>query len=60
MREEIKNQTTNLTGQDLFGLPVDTNVLFSNHKNIYKRSVEKRQRKLLKKISFILPFLNVG
>jgi hypothetical protein len=56
----MKNQTANLIGQDLFGLPVDTNVLFSNHKNIYKRSVEKRQRKLLKKISFILPFLHVG
>jgi hypothetical protein len=56
----MKNQTANLIGQDLFGLPVDTNVLFSNHKNIYKRSVEKRQRKLLGKISFILPFLHVG
>jgi hypothetical protein len=43
MREEIKNQTVNLSGQDLFGLSVDTAVLFSNHKNIYKRSVEKRQ-----------------
>jgi hypothetical protein len=60
MREGIKNQAANLTGQDLFGLPVDTAVLFSNHKNIYKRGVEKRQRKLLGKISFILPFLNRG
>jgi hypothetical protein len=60
MREEMKNQTANLIGQDLFGLPVDTAVLFSNHKNVYKRSVEKRQRKLLGKISFILPFLNKG
>ncbi len=60
MREEIKNQTVDLIGPDLFGLPLDTAVLFSNHKNIYKRGVEKRQRKLLAKISFILPFLDPG
>ena len=60
MREEIKNQNVELTSQDIFGLPVYTDVLFSNHKNIYKRSVEKRQRKLLAKVSFIRPFLNTG
>lgn len=60
MSEEMQNQTAHLTGQDLFGLPVDTAILFSNHKNIYKRRIEKRQRKLLKKISFILPFLHEG
>lgn len=60
MREEMKNQNVELASQDLFGLPVDTAVLLSNHKNIYKRSVEKRQRKLLGKISFIHPFLYEG
>lgn len=60
MREETKNQNVEPASQDLFGLPVDTDVLFSNHKNIYKRGIEKRQRKLLAKISFIRPFLNTG
>ncbi len=43
--------------QDLFGLPVDTTVAFSNHKGIYKRRIEKQQRKLLKKLAFLPPFL---
>ena len=57
---ELQNQTASLINKDLAGLPVDTAVLFSNHKNIYKRRVEKRQRKLLRKISFIQPFLHEG
>jgi hypothetical protein len=60
MREEIKNQNVEPASQGIFGLPVYPDVLFSNHKNIYRRSVEKRQRKLLAKISFIRPFLNAG
>jgi hypothetical protein len=44
--------------QDLFNLPVNTDVMFTNHKNIYKPAIEKRQRKLLQKISFIKPFLH--
>lgn len=60
MTMELQNQTARLRNMDLSGLPVDTTVLFSNHKNIYKRGVEKRQRKLLRKISFIHPFLHEG
>jgi hypothetical protein len=41
----------------IFGLPVDRNILFSNHKNQYRKKVEKRQRKLIVKIPFIKPFL---
>ena len=41
----------------VFGLPVDRNILFSNHKNIYKKRVEKRQRKLFMKIGPLKPFL---
>ena len=41
----------------IFGLPVDPKVLFSNHKDIYKKRIEKRQRKLIIKLSFIRPFL---
>ena len=45
--------------QKIFGIPVDRNVLFSNHKKVYKRSVEKRQRKLFLKMSFLKPFLDI-
>ena len=39
-------------GSQVFGLPVDREILFSNHKDIYKKRIEKRQRKLIVKISF--------
>jgi hypothetical protein len=43
--------------QNVLGLPVDRNIIFSNHKDTYKQGTEKRQTKLLQKISFIKPFL---
>jgi len=39
------------------GLPIDPDCMFSNHKNVYKKRVEKRQTKLLEKLPFIKPFL---
>jgi len=47
-------------GAQIFGLPVNREILFSNHKEIYKQRVEKRQRKLIVKISFLKPFLKKG
>ena len=44
----------------IFGLPIDREVLFSNHKNIYKKSIEKRQRKLFLKLPFLKNFLEPG
>ena len=44
----------------IFGLPVDREILLSNHKNIYKKRIEKRQRKLIVKLSFLKPFLRRG
>jgi len=41
----------------IFGIPVKREILFSNHKNVYKKKIEKRQRKLIVKISFIKPFI---
>jgi hypothetical protein len=41
----------------IFGLPVDREALFSNHKDVYKKRIEKRQRKLVVKIGPIKPFL---
>ncbi len=41
----------------IFNLPVNKKVIFSNHKNIYKKGIEKRQRQLLVKLPFLPPFL---
>jgi hypothetical protein len=49
-----------IIGPQIFGLPVDRDTLFSNHKEIYKKRVEKRQRKLIVKLSFLKPFLKKG
>ena len=46
--------------QNLFGLPVDRDILFSNHKGTYKKGIEKQQTKFIEKISFIKPFLKEG
>jgi hypothetical protein len=44
----------------VFGLLVDREFMFSDHKERYKPRVEKRQRKLITQISFIRPFLEPG
>jgi hypothetical protein len=49
-----------LMGPQIFGLPVDRDTLFSNHKKTYKKRIEKRQRKLIVKLSFLKPFLKTG
>jgi hypothetical protein len=46
--------------EELFGLTVDTGVLFSDHKGIHRRGIENRQRKLLEKLSFLSPHLEPG
>ncbi len=55
MTEISKNQKG--IEQNVLGLPVDRNIIFSNHKGAYKQGVEKRQTKLFQKISFLKPFL---
>ena len=57
---ESAYEPTEIMGQQIFGLPVDRETLFSNHKKIYKNRVEKRQRKLIVKIPFLKPFLKKG
>jgi len=42
----------------VFGLPVERNIIFSNHRNAYRKKIEKRQRKLIVKISFLKFFLH--
>ena len=43
--------------QDSPDLPFNREIMFSNHKNVYKRSLEKRQTKLLKRIVPVGHFL---
>lgn len=52
-------KSLNIFGQPvmIFGVPVDQKTIFSNYKGIYKKRVEKRQRKLIIKIAFITFFL---
>lgn len=50
-------QMTGSQVRQLVGLAVDTGVMFTNHKDVYKKGVEKRQRKLLDKVQFLQPFL---
>lgn len=40
-----------------FDLPVNRKFIFSNHKNVYKKRIERRQRRFMMKLSFIKPFL---
>lgn len=58
MAQEMQNPMSSSSRQVLLDLPVNTDVMFTNHKNIYKQTIENRQRKLLKKIPFIRPFLH--
>ncbi len=53
-------EPTGMTGPQIFGLPVDRETLFSNHKKIYKKRIENRQRKLIVKLPFLKPFLKTG
>jgi hypothetical protein len=55
-----QNLTRKVPKEELYGLAVDTAVLFSDHKGVYGRQIEKHQRKLLAKLSFLSPFLEPG
>jgi hypothetical protein len=46
--------------QSPYDLPVNREIIFSSHKNIYKKRIERRQRDLLKMIFFLKPFLGQG
>ncbi|MGD9225946.1 MAG: hypothetical protein PVF26_05540 [Desulfobacterales bacterium] len=53
-------EPTGPMGPQIFGLPIDRETLFSNHKKIYKKRIENRQRKLIIKLAFLKPFLKQG
>jgi hypothetical protein len=49
--------TIGVIQQKIFGIPVDRQVLFSNHKKAYRKSIEKRQRNLIMKVTFLKSFM---
>ncbi len=49
--------TVGIVQQKIFGLPVDTGIIFSNYRGVYKKRIEKRQREFIVKLSFLKPFL---
>ncbi len=53
----MQNIANDSSSQELFGLAINHEILFSNHKSVYKRRIEKQQTKLLKKASFLKHFL---
>lgn len=57
MTQGMGNSTTGPQENSIFGLPVSPRIIFSNHKKVYKKGIEKRQTKLMKKITFLKPFL---
>jgi len=56
----MKHPINDLNGQNDLNLPIDPDVLFSDHKRVFKPAIEKRQRKLLKKVEFLQSFLWEG
>jgi hypothetical protein len=57
MIPEEEKQGSEAANDVVLGLPVDSEAMFSNHRNVYKQQIEDHQRKLLGRISFIRPFL---
>lgn len=55
-------KSLNIFGQPtmIFGVPVDQKTIFSNYKGVYKKRIEKRQRKLIVKTAFIKFFLHAN
>lgn len=58
MAIESSNQEMITYEQNVSILPIDNEIIFSNHKNVYKKRIEKRQNKFLKKVPFIKNFLD--
>ena len=57
MESVLANQSMSPNEQEIFGLPVSGEIIFSNHKNVLKKKQRKRQTKMLEKITFIKTFL---
>jgi hypothetical protein len=57
MELDMASQSMSSSEQNALELPLDREIMFSNHKGVYKKGVEKRQSNLVKKILSIRNFL---
>ena len=57
MKSSTANQALDSPQLDALDLPLDREILFSDHKGNYKKRIENRQTKLLKKAPFLKSFL---
>ncbi|MBI4846475.1 MAG: hypothetical protein HY810_08440 [Candidatus Omnitrophica bacterium] len=57
MKEEYMNEKSTDAQEEIFGLPVNQKVMFSDHKDNYKKRIEKSQINLLKKTGYLKLFL---
>jgi hypothetical protein len=53
MKPDSANHAAVLHQEDSLELPLDREILFSNHKGNFKKRIEKRQTKLLKNVEFL-------
>ena len=56
MKSDSANHAAILHQKDSLHLPLDREILFSDHKGAYKKRIEKRQTRLLKNIAFLKNF----
>ena len=57
-KPDLFDKTKSKLTAEIQNLPVNPDIMFADHKDVYKQRVERRQRKLLEKIQFIRPFLH--
>ena len=57
MKSDSENHTEIFHQEDSLNLPLNRDILFSNHKGTYKKRIEKRQTRLLKNVAFLKNFL---
>jgi hypothetical protein len=57
MKSASTNPAVRPHEQNFFALPLDREIIFSDYNNVYKKRVEKRQTKLVKKIPILKNFL---
>lgn len=60
MKSETANPAAGTIEEKNFDLPLDRDFIFSSHKNVSSKRMEKRQKKLLRKIPAIKRFLQEG
>lgn len=60
MRPELSDREAGSIDDKGISLLLDRECMFFNHKNVYSKTMEKRQRKLLKKITEVKHFLMEG